>query len=290
MAAIESGFADLPQTRLHYVTAGTGPPLIIVPATISEPENWRGLIEFMAQRFTVYFFELPGHGRSTAFARGFTTDRVAATIGDWVNQLGLTRFSLMGFSFGGIIALKTLTRLEAKIDRIILLSPLVTSRALRFSRLHKEILELVERALRKKPLRRLLLTTAHNRRLVGWLIRLLTRIGRIETAGPRRDGFRQKLLHLPPATLDVLANEVKEILNFEPQLPRFNQPCYLAMSVNDPLLDYAVTYTWAAAHFPDLTSHQLTFPYHQPPQPPTLAQLKTHYQPLLNLIKVDTDH
>jgi len=42
-------------------------PLIIVPATISELENWLSLAQFMAQWFHVYFFELPGHGRSEPF-------------------------------------------------------------------------------------------------------------------------------------------------------------------------------------------------------------------------------
>ena len=49
-------FADLPLTRLHYLKCGQGPPLILVPATVSEIKNWLTLVQFMAQRFTVYFF------------------------------------------------------------------------------------------------------------------------------------------------------------------------------------------------------------------------------------------
>ena len=46
------GDVTLPNTRLHYVKAGTGPPLIIVPATVSLIRQWLPLTQFMGQRFT----------------------------------------------------------------------------------------------------------------------------------------------------------------------------------------------------------------------------------------------
>ena len=66
-------FIDLPLSRLHLMEAGSGEPLIIVPATISELENWTALAQFMAQWFHIYFFELPGHGQSTSFREPFSS-------------------------------------------------------------------------------------------------------------------------------------------------------------------------------------------------------------------------
>ena len=60
---IRYDYANLPLTKLHYVTCGDGPPLIMVPATMSKIKNWLPLAQFMGQKFTVHFFELPGHGR-----------------------------------------------------------------------------------------------------------------------------------------------------------------------------------------------------------------------------------
>ncbi|MBU2052303.1 MAG: alpha/beta hydrolase [Patescibacteria group bacterium] len=281
---VKAGFADLPLTRLHFATAGDGQPLIMVPATISELDSWQGLIQFMALRFKVYFFELPGHGQSTAFKSGFSTDQVAETVADWTKQMGLNRFSLMGFSFGGILAIKTLARLTAQIDRMILLSPLVTNQALLFSRLRQEVLKLTGQAMQAVAMQSLLLKTAHNQRLVNLLIKLLTRLGHVETGGPRLAGLHAKLLRLPAATLDVLVNEIKEILNFNPQMPPFPQPCSFAMSINDPLLDFTTTENWLKAHFPRLSTQKFTFPYHQPPQPLRFDELVAQYQPFLDLI------
>ena len=92
-------FMDLPLSRLHVLETGQGEPLIMVPATISELENWRTLAQFMGQWFHVYFFELPGHGESSPFREEFSSHQVAKLVEQMADHLGLERFNLMGFSF-----------------------------------------------------------------------------------------------------------------------------------------------------------------------------------------------
>src|SRR6185295_11868203 len=100
-------FVDLPLSRLHVLEAGKGQPLIMVPATISELEDWCSLAQFMAQWFHVYFFELPGHGQSKPFREKFSSYQVATLVEQFANKLGYDHFNLMGFSFGGILAMRT---------------------------------------------------------------------------------------------------------------------------------------------------------------------------------------
>src|SRR5574339_760558 len=109
-----AAFGDmaLPDTRLHYVKAGSGPPLIIVPATVSLIRQWLPLAQFMGQHFTSYFFELPGHGGSTPYPEKFRSHLVPYTVEALVDNLGYDRFHLMGFSFGGLLALRTLEHLQ----------------------------------------------------------------------------------------------------------------------------------------------------------------------------------
>lgn len=117
------GDITLQNTRLHYVKAGTGPPLIIVPATVSLIRQWLPLTQFMGQRFTSYFFELPGHGGSTPYPEKFESRFIPKTVEGFVNSLGYEKFNLMGFSFGGLLALRTLEYLQDRIEKVILLSP-----------------------------------------------------------------------------------------------------------------------------------------------------------------------
>ena len=116
-------FVELPLSRLHVMETGEGEPLIIVPATISELNEWRSLAQFMAQWFKVYFFELPGHGESTAFEDGFSSHKVADLVSQLADKLGHERFNLMGFSFGGLLAMRTYRQLSHRIDRLILIAP-----------------------------------------------------------------------------------------------------------------------------------------------------------------------
>src|SRR3989337_2536136 len=103
-------YIRLPKTNLHYIKCGDGPPLIMVPATISKIENWLALAQFMGQRFRVYFFELPGHGSSSPFPQPFSSQLAAETVEDFIGCPGYQSVSLMGFSFVGILTMTTLNR------------------------------------------------------------------------------------------------------------------------------------------------------------------------------------
>ena len=133
-------FIDLPLSRLHIMEAGEGAPLILVPATISELNEWRSLTQFMAQWFRVYFFELPGHGQSGPFKEKFSSHQVAELVEQLADALGYDRFNLMGFSFGGILAMRTFKFLSHRIERLILIAPCLGHRALPFSRLRLRML------------------------------------------------------------------------------------------------------------------------------------------------------
>ena len=125
--------AKLPKTTLRYAKCGNGPPLIILPATISRIKDWSSMIEAMGTKFTAYFFELPGHGGSSAYEENFSSDLVSETVKSFADFLGLGNFSLMSFSFGGILAYKTIAQLENRIDRVILIAPCLSYKALKMS-------------------------------------------------------------------------------------------------------------------------------------------------------------
>ena len=283
---IENQLIELSLADLHCVVCGEGEPLIMVPATISEVDNWKGMIQFMGTRFKTWFFELPGHGKSEAFKEKFSSDLVAEMVEQLIDKLGLERFNLMGFSFGGILTLKTLTRLENRIDKVIMFAPHVTNKALLFSRRRIELLRLVERMLERKKIQALMLKAAHNQKTVNLVLRLFNKIGNVEIDGPRKKGFRDKLMRLPASTLEVLVHQIEEILNFEfPEKEAFPQTCYFGMSVNDPLLSYQITEDALEQGFKKLVVKKFDFPYHQPPKPLEFQELTRDYKQFLDQIK-----
>lgn len=273
---------DLPGTRLHTVKCGTGPPLIIVPATVSLIRQWLPLAQFMGQRFTAHFFELPGHGGSTPYPTQFKSQLVPPTVEALVNTLGYERFSLMGFSFGGLLALRTLEHLQDRIDKFILLSPCVSRHALRFSTPHQIAMRAFARTLQyatvQRGAHRLMTTPA----LENSLIFALSKFTNIKPSILKS----KNALNIPVPTLDVFAHTVEEIFTMEyaPERGRFDIPCHFGMSVNDDLLHYDLTEQRVREMFPNLTIQKFTHPYHQPPHPPTFEWLVQDFGHLLNML------
>jgi pimeloyl-ACP methyl ester carboxylesterase len=265
-----TSYVDLPLARLHIMEAGHGAPLIIVPATISELENWRALAQFMAQWFHIYFFELPGHGGSTPFRDPFSSHLVAQLVEQLADRLGYERFSLMGFSFGGILAMRTFKRLSDRIERLALIAPCLDHRALAFSPLRQTLLYRSNRLLMYPRLQAGFYGLVHNERTVPLVARILQRIGHVE----RSIALKEKLFLTQPSTIAVLNAQINEILTteFEVEPVKYQAPCYFAMSARDPLLRFDATLEILRKHFERINTLQLDYPFHQPPVPFTYEE------------------
>ena len=265
------GDLTLPNTTLHYVKCGIGPPLLIVPATVSLIRQWLPLAQFMGQHFTAYFFELPGHGSSTPYPVKFESSLVPQTVGDFMQAMGHETFNIMGFSFGGLLALRTLEVLQARIDNVILLSPCLSNRALRYSSYRQWGFRKAFAALKSPLLQQGVVRIMHSQRIERPLAYAVSKVSNIEQSIIES----KDALKIPQSTLDVLAHTVDEILNTEYRFSGnpFPQPCFFGMSINDDLLHYDITLDIVRRYFDDLSVQTFTHPYHQPPEPPTFEWL-----------------
>jgi hypothetical protein len=273
------GDIQLPDTRLHYVKCGSGPPLVIVPATVSLISQWLPLAQFMGQRFTTYFFELPGHGKSTPYPEKFESRLVPRTVMHFMDAMGHERFNLMGFSFGGLLALRTLEVLQDRIDNVVLISPCVSTLALRYSATQKWSFRKVCAALKYPRVQQGVSSIMHNEKIEKPLIYALSKVSNIEKSILES----KDALKIPQATLEVFAYTVAEIFNSDYIFPEepFTTPCYFGMSLYDDILDYDITLKMIQKNFVNLTIQTFTLPYHQPPDPPTFEWLNREFGQLL---------
>ncbi len=255
----------LPSTTLNVGEAGEGEPVIIVPATISLVEDWAPLVRFVGLRYRALIFELPGHGRSEPYPDGYTSGKVAGTVGELADTLGADRFTLMGFSFGGLLALTTLRHLEGRVSRIVLLSPFVMTSALKHDRVKLATLRMTIGALRSKLARRGVLAVLHDERTVALIDWYMRQVGMFETAAD----LRARLTGFTASTLDVFLAQVEEVLSTGPGVLAgpYDVPCLFGMSRLDTMLDFASTRTWVHENFADLTELVWEWPYHAPPVP-----------------------
>jgi pimeloyl-ACP methyl ester carboxylesterase len=275
------GDMELSNTRLHYVRAGSGAPLIIVPATVSLIRQWLPLTQFMGQRFTSYFFELPGHGGSTPYPEKFKSSFVPKTVEEFANNLGYEKFNLMGFSFGGLLALRTLEHLQDRIDKVILLSPCVSRRALKWSTPRQWAFKASIKVMKNSTLLQGVHHMLNTPQLERPLTFALSKVSKVD----QRILENKNALRMPISTLDVFAYTLGEIFQTEYQYAgKFTNSCYFGMSVNDDILHYDLTEKIVKRHFGKITIQKFSHPYHQPPEPPTFEWLNREFGQFLERI------
>ena len=102
--------------------SGAGPALVLLHGVGLNQSIWAEQVKAFAHSHQVITYDLLGHGRSAPAPEN-------AGLGDWVHQLEnlaeelkLVRFSLVGFSFGGMIAQAYATKHSDRIERLVLMS------------------------------------------------------------------------------------------------------------------------------------------------------------------------
>lgn len=104
---------DAGGVRLHYTDEGAGEPVVLLHGfAVNADLNWRwpGITAALARRFRVIALDLRGHGLSDKpHEPGRYGMEMAADIPRLLDQLGIARAHVVGYSLGGIITLKLAT-------------------------------------------------------------------------------------------------------------------------------------------------------------------------------------
>lgn len=105
MPPIEHHTAQLSGVRLHYLTAGSGPALVLLHGWPQSSHEWRHLIPTLATRFRVIAPDLRGLGDSGRPAGGYDKMTVAADIRELLmDTLGIERAVVVGHDWGAAVA------------------------------------------------------------------------------------------------------------------------------------------------------------------------------------------
>ncbi len=102
--------------KIHYQTAGSGPPLVLLHGLLGGSFCWRHNLAALGQQHTVFAVDLPGHGRSDAppetdCSMACQAERVSR----FIRELQLHDVALMACSYGAAVAmwLATIERVRA---------------------------------------------------------------------------------------------------------------------------------------------------------------------------------
>jgi poly(3-hydroxyoctanoate) depolymerase len=107
--------------RVQRRNIGNRHPLVMINGIGAAIEMWQPFVDQLDDRELVCL-DLPGCGRSPAPLLPMRIPRIAALITYVIDCLGLQGADILGFSFGGVVALELARRFPERIGRLVLVS------------------------------------------------------------------------------------------------------------------------------------------------------------------------
>lgn len=121
-AASRSGYAPVNGLQMYYEIHGTGQPLILIHGGLGATEMFAGIMPPLAKNHQVIAVDLQGHGRTADIDRPMSFDGLADDIAALAKYLKFDKVDVMGYSFGGIVALRTAILHPGLVRRLVILS------------------------------------------------------------------------------------------------------------------------------------------------------------------------
>jgi non-heme chloroperoxidase len=96
----EGYFTTNDGTRLHYIAAGSGKPLVMIPGWSQTAAQFRDQISGLSDRYRVIAIDMRGHGESDKPDHGYRIQRLSEDVHEFLIANGLTNVTLAGHSMG----------------------------------------------------------------------------------------------------------------------------------------------------------------------------------------------
>ncbi|MEH6548856.1 MAG: alpha/beta fold hydrolase [Pseudomonadales bacterium] len=141
---MRKAYVDIPQGQLHYLTEGTGIPLVLCHQSPNCSRMFTAAIPLLAEAgFRVLAFDTPGHGESSPLQHEPSIPDYARALLSGLDALELEHFHLLGHHTGAAIAAEMAVSAAGRVDSLILNGPPLFSPDTRAQRRLKDPLRIV---------------------------------------------------------------------------------------------------------------------------------------------------
>lgn len=105
--------------QLNYIEQGQGQPLILLHGNGESCNYFEHQISYFSRDYRVIAIDTRGHGKSPRGEKPFTIKQFAEDLHDFMDEKGIEKANLLGFSDGGNIALTFALKYPERIDKMI---------------------------------------------------------------------------------------------------------------------------------------------------------------------------
>jgi pimeloyl-ACP methyl ester carboxylesterase len=123
-------YAEVNGINLYYETHGTGRPLILLHGGLGSGEMFGPTLPALAEHHQVIVVDLQGHGRTADNDRPIDVRLMADDIAALIDQLGLEKPDVVGYSLGGGVAFFTASKYPEKVGKLVMASAHIDSDAM----------------------------------------------------------------------------------------------------------------------------------------------------------------
>ena len=113
--------AEVGGVKLHYLTAGEGPVVILLHGYTQTSRMWRPLIPLLAGKFRVIAPDLPGIGDSAIPADGLDMKTAAIRVHALAKSLGVEKARVVGHDIGLMVAYAYAAQFPSETEKLALL-------------------------------------------------------------------------------------------------------------------------------------------------------------------------
>ena len=106
--------------QLHYIEQGHGKPLILLHGNGESSDYFEHQMACFCHDYRVIAIDTRGHGQSPRGEKPFTIKQFAKDLHDFMNDKGIEKAILLGFSDGGNIALEFALKYPERVEKLIL--------------------------------------------------------------------------------------------------------------------------------------------------------------------------
>jgi pimeloyl-ACP methyl ester carboxylesterase len=119
--APQDRFAVVNGVRLHYLTAGSGDPIVLLHGYAETAHMWLRILPQLARTHSVIAPDLRGADQSSKPDGGYTKAEMARDIQALVKKLGGGPIRLVGHDIGLMVAYAYAAQFPAEVERIVLM-------------------------------------------------------------------------------------------------------------------------------------------------------------------------
>jgi pimeloyl-ACP methyl ester carboxylesterase len=113
--------AEIDGVQLHYLTAGKGPPVLLLHGYGETSLMWKPLLPMLAERFMVIAPDLPGIGDSAIPESGLDMQTAAIRMHALARSLGVEKARVVGHDIGLMVAYAYAALFPTEVEKLVVM-------------------------------------------------------------------------------------------------------------------------------------------------------------------------